>query len=100
MITLRTGIAIPESPTLFILAVTRPIPVLAEAVTFAAGAGSIKIIPFLFISSFANGIFAAVLCANGAAFIPDSLLGPGLILPMLVPVIGWLIWRLKFNVVG
>lgn len=96
----RSGKVLPQSPTLLVLAITRPIPILAEAVTFTAGASGIKLSSFLFISLFANGVFAAALTGNGAAFIPDKLLGPGLILPMLLPVMGWLIWQLKFKEKG
>ncbi|MCK9607047.1 MAG: VTT domain-containing protein [Methylomonas sp.] len=93
----RSGEALPQSPTLLVLAVTRPIPVLAEAVTFTAGAGGVELMPFLFVSFFANGVFAAALAGNGAAFIPSDLFGVGLILPMLLPVAGWLIWQTKFK---
>lgn len=93
----RSGNAFPQSPTLLVLAVTRPIPVLAEAVTFTAGAGGVKLMPFISVSIAANGVFAALLTGNGAAFIPDDLMGPGLILPMLLPVAGWLIWQTKFK---
>ncbi len=97
MLLSRATETMPQSPTLLVLAITRPIPILAEAVTFTAGAGGVKFIPFLFISVFANGVFAAALAGNGAALIPGNLFGPGLILPMLLPVIGWLIWQLKFK---
>ena len=93
----RSDQALPQSPTLLVLAVTRPIPVLAEAITFTAGAGGVKLTPFLFVSIFSNGVFSAVLTGNGAAFIPNDLLGPGLILPMLLPVAGWLIWQTMFK---
>ncbi len=86
-----------ESPTLLVLAVSRPIPVLAEAVTFAAGAGKVELKDFIFVSAFANGIFAAVLTGNGAALNPDNIFGFGLLIPMLLPVIGWLVWKYKFK---
>lgn len=93
----RNTEAIPQSPTLLVLAISRPIPVLAEAVTFTAGAGGVKLPGFLFVSVFANAVFAAALAGNGATLLADNLLGPGLILPMLLPVAGWLIWQLRFK---
>jgi len=38
-------------------------------------------------------VYALVLAGNGAALLPGSLLGPGLIIPMLLPAGAWLIWR-------
>ncbi|MGR8930364.1 MAG: hypothetical protein ACU836_06965 [Gammaproteobacteria bacterium] len=93
----RSREALPQAPTLLVLAVTRPIPVLAEAVTFSAGAGGLNLIPFLAVSLLANGVFAITLTGNGAAFIPDGFWGGGLILPVLLPVIGWLVWKIKFK---
>jgi len=91
----RSSETIPESPTLLVLAISRPIPVFAEAVTFAAGASEVKFNHFLFISTFSNAIFAAVLAKNGAALDSDNIFGVGLIIPMLLPVAGWLIWKMN-----
>lgn len=93
----RSSEVIPESPTLLILAISRPIPVLAEAVTFAAGASAVKLNHFLYISVFANAVFAAVLAKNGAALDADNIMGVGLLIPMLLPVVGWLIWQMNNN---
>jgi hypothetical protein len=48
---------------------------------------------FLLISSAGNGIYSLALTGNGAALLPDAIAGPGLILPMLLPVFAWLLWR-------
>ena len=40
-----------------------------------------------------NAIYAIVLAGNGAMLVPDALVGPGLVVPMLLPVLAWLIWR-------
>lgn len=93
----RTKEEIPQSPTLLILAISRPVPILAEAVSFTAGASGTKLPPFLFISIIANGIFAVALAGNGAALFPNDLLGYGLIFPMLLPAISWLIWQFKYK---
>jgi len=89
----RFAAELPRSPTLLVFIASRPVPVLAEAVTFAAGAGGMRWTPFLAASVAANGFLAGVLAANGAALLPDTLVGPGLILPMALPVIAWLAWQ-------
>lgn len=89
----RLAPALPQTPTLLVLFISRPVPVLAEAVTFAAGAGRMQLLPLLTVCAIGNGLYAAVLAGNGAALLPDALLGPGLIIPMALPVCGWLLWR-------
>jgi len=84
---------LPETPTLLAFIVSRPAPILAEAVTFAAGAGRMRFAPFLVASIAANGVFTGVLAGNGAALLPGAWVGPGLILPLFLPVAAWLIWR-------
>lgn len=84
---------IPRTPTLVLLFISRPIPVLAEALTFTAGAEKMKFSQFFWAILVGNGLYSVALTGNGAALLPDSLTGPGLILPMLLPVAGWLIWR-------
>lgn len=84
---------IPQTPTLFLLFISRPVPVLAEAVTFAAGAERMEFPRFLGVTLLGNGFYALALAANGAALLPAALAGPGLILPMGLPVAAWLAWR-------
>jgi hypothetical protein len=40
-----------------------------------------------------NAVYAAALAGNGATLVPSGLLGPGLVLPLLLPVVAWFIWR-------
>ena len=82
-----------HTPTLLLLFITRPVPVLAEALTFTAGAEKMKPGAFLSVSFAGNGIYALALSGNGAALLPDALAGPGLALPLLLPVGAWLLWR-------
>ena len=82
-----------HTPTLLLLFITRPVPVLAEALTFAAGAEKMKLSAFLSVSIAGNGIYSLALSGNGATLLPDALAGPGLALPMLLPVAAWLSWR-------
>ncbi len=84
---------IQHSPTPWLLFVTRPVPVLAEALTFTAGAEKMKLSTFLLVSAIGNGIYSLALAGNGATLLPDALAGPGLVLPMVLPVATWLLWR-------
>lgn len=82
-----------ETPSLLILFASRAVPVLAEAVTFTCGAQRLPWGPFLLTAAAGNLLYALVLTGNGAALLPDALLGPGLVIPMALPVIAWLGWR-------
>jgi uncharacterized membrane protein YdjX (TVP38/TMEM64 family) len=83
----------PETTTQAVVFLSRPVPVVAEAVAFAAGTTLMHPARFFLLSASGNGIYAAVLCGNGAMLLPDSLAGPGLIIPMLLPVLAWLVWQ-------
>ena len=83
----------PAAPTLALLFLSRPVPVLAEATTIAAGVTRTPLASFAGVVALGNGILALALAANGAALLPAALAGPGLILPMALPVAGWLLWR-------
>lgn len=84
---------LPETPTALIVFLSRPVPVLAEATAIAAGAGGMSLFRFLTVAVAGDSIYAAVLAANGVTLIPDGLFGLGLVVPMLLPVAGWLAWR-------
>ena len=84
---------IPQTLSKLLLFVSRPVPVLAEAITFTAGAEKMNLSSFFLISLAGNGLYSLALTGNGAALLPDSVTGPGLILPMLLPVAAWLLWR-------
>lgn len=89
----RLDADMPTAPTLLAVFLSRPVPVLAEAVTFAAGATAAPFLPFLSLVVAGNVLYAAVLAGNGAALLPDGFVGVGLVLPMALPVVGWLVWR-------
>jgi len=89
----RVGADLPELPTLLIVFLSRPVPVLAEAMAIAAGASRMPFGHFLGAITAGNVVYAGVLAANGAMLLPDALLGPGLFIPMLLPVVAWAIWR-------
>lgn len=92
---LLAGLAtrLPRRPSLILLFLTRPVPVFAEAVTFTCGADRMPLRPFLLISLAGNGIYALALAANGAALLSQGLAGPGLVVPMLLPVLAWWLWQ-------
>jgi uncharacterized membrane protein YdjX (TVP38/TMEM64 family) len=85
--------SLPDAPTLVAVFLSRPVPVLAEAVAIAAGAARVSWPQFLLACGAGNLIYAGALALNGAALVPGAPLGPGLVLPMLLPAGAWLIWR-------
>ena len=89
----RVDAELSEVPTLLVVILSRPVPVLAEATALAAGASAIPFVHFFTACAAGNVIYAGVLAANGSALLPDTFFGPGLFVPMLLPVLGWLIWQ-------
>lgn len=87
---------LPAAPTLVALVLSRPVPILAEALVFSAGAARVSWPQFLAACASGNLVYAGALALNGAQWLPGAMLGPGLLLPMLLPVAAWLIWR-KFR---
>ncbi|MCP5299738.1 MAG: TVP38/TMEM64 family protein [Chromatiaceae bacterium] len=85
---------LPETPSLLVLFASRAVPVLAEAVAVSAGSTQMRLVPFFAVTALGNGLYATVLAGNGAALLPDSLTGVGLIIPMLLPLLSWVAWRL------
>jgi 3-dehydroquinate synthase len=84
---------LPEAPALSLVFLSRPVPVLAEAVAITAGAERTPLGRFLAASALGNACYAGALAGNGAALMPDGLAGPGLVLPMALPVVAFLAWR-------
>lgn len=84
--------ALPAVPTLAVVLLSRPVPVLAEAVAMAAGAAQLKLPQFLLACAVGNALYAGVLAISGAQ-LPMQAVGPALLLPLLMPVVGWLVWR-------
>ncbi len=89
----RIDASFSETPTLLLVFLSRPVPILAEAVALTSGAGAVPFVHFFIACAAGNIVYAAVLAGNGAALLPDALLGPGLVIPMALPVIAWLIWQ-------
>ncbi len=85
--------AFPKTTTQALVFLSRPVPIVAEAVSFAAGATRMPVLHFFLLSAAGNAIYAVVLCGSAAAFVPDALVGPGLVVPMLLPVLAWGGWH-------
>jgi len=84
---------LPAAPTLLALFLSRPVPVLAEATALAAGAAQLSWRQFLLACGGGNLVYALALALNGARLVPAAPVGPGLLLPMLLPAAGWLVWQ-------
>jgi 3-dehydroquinate synthase len=82
-----------EAPSLALTFLSRPVPVLAEAVSIAAGVERVRFTHFMAAGALGNAFYAAAMAGDGAALLPQGVLGPGLILPMLLPVLAYLLWK-------
>jgi uncharacterized membrane protein YdjX (TVP38/TMEM64 family) len=85
--------AMPEGPTAWAVFLSRPVPVLAEAIAIAAGAARLAPGRFALACGAGNLVYAVALAGNGAALLPSAPIGPGLVLPMLLPAVAWWLWR-------
>ncbi len=83
----------PESPTLMLLILSRPVPILAEAMAITAGATRTPVMHTAAACATGNAVYTGILAADGAALLAAGWTGPGIILPLLVPVAGWALWR-------
>lgn len=81
---------LPAMTTFPLVLLTRPLPVLAEAVAIGAGALRVRFSRFFVPMLLGNTLYAAIMAANGATLLPDRLVGPGLIAPLALPVVGYL----------
>jgi uncharacterized membrane protein YdjX (TVP38/TMEM64 family) len=89
----RWASQLPAAPSWIAVLLSRPVPVFAEALALAAGAERMPVSAFLSSALLGDLIYAAALAADGAALLPEGTWGIGLILPMLLPVAGYLAWR-------
>jgi len=89
----KLALDISESPTFIMLILSRPVPILAEAVTIAAGAMRTRLIHVFAACAAGNLVYAGALAANGSALLAVEWTGPGIFLALFVPVICWFLWR-------
>lgn len=83
----------PATTTLAFVFLSRPVPIVAEAMALTAGATRMAMLPYVAACASGNLIYALVLAGNGAALVPNAFVGPGLIVPMLLPVFAWAAWQ-------
>jgi uncharacterized membrane protein YdjX (TVP38/TMEM64 family) len=81
------------APSVALTFLSRPVPVLAEAVSIAAGVERMPFLQFMTAGALGNAVYAAAMAGDGAALLPQGLLGPGLIVPMLLPVVAYVVWK-------
>ena len=90
----RGGVGpLPAAPTAIAVFLSRPVPVFAEAVAIAAGATRLPPARLALACGAGNLVYSLALAGNGAALLPRAPTGPGLLLPMLLPVLAWWLWR-------
>jgi membrane protein YqaA with SNARE-associated domain len=82
-----------DQPALWVLLLSRPVPILAEAMIIAAGAARTNFLLAMGACVVGNALYVAVLAAVGAALLAQQQTVWALVLVMLVPVVGWLLWR-------
>jgi membrane protein YqaA with SNARE-associated domain len=89
----RAGAELPVSPTLLAVFASRPVPVLAEAITLTAGAARTPFVPFVLAVLAGDALYAAALAATGAEWLSGTFAGVGLVLSITIPAAAWLAWR-------
>ena len=89
----RWSSQLPAAPSWIAVLLSRPVPVFAEALAIAAGAERMPLAAFASSVALGDAIYAGALAANGASLLPDGLWGLGLAGPMLVPVLGYVLFR-------
>ncbi len=81
---------VPSAPSLLGVFVSRPVPVLAEALAVSAGVARMPLRKFLLAAVLGDVIYAAVLSAAGAQWLPAGSYAAALLVPMLAIVgAGW-----------
>lgn len=90
----RFAATLPEAPTLWLLFLSRPVPVLAEAVAVAAGATRVRLSSMLAASAAGNAVYAAAMATGSAALVGGGSGGDWWLLVLLaLPIPGWFIWH-------
>ncbi|MDX2020073.1 MAG: hypothetical protein SF187_07510 [Deltaproteobacteria bacterium] len=89
----RFAPTVAQAPTGLAVFLSRPVPVFAEAVAIAAGAARLPLGTYVLWCVSGDALYALVLAANGAQFLPENMVVWALLLPMALPVISWLAWR-------
>ena len=80
--------------TLWVVFLSRPVPVLAEAAAIGAGAARLPFWRYLLACLAGDALYAAALCATGAQLLPTNRTAIALVFPMVLPVLTWMVWKL------
>lgn len=83
-----------NAPSGWVIFVSRPVPVLAEAVALAAGATRVPLRTYALWCVAGDALYTLVLVANGAQFLPKNMVLWALLLPMGLPAMTWLSWKI------
>ena len=89
----RFAPAVADVPSGLAVLLSRPVPVFAEAVAMGAGATRMPLRTYAFWCITGDVIYALVLAANGAQFLPEKVVIWALLLPLALPVLSWLLWK-------
>lgn len=84
---------LPARPTILAVLLSRPVPIVAEAVVIAAGASRASLARVFAASLAGNTIYTGLLAASGAALISAELGLLPLLGALLVPALGWWVWQ-------
>jgi uncharacterized membrane protein YdjX (TVP38/TMEM64 family) len=83
-----------SAPSMLGIFLSRPVPVLAEALALSAGAARMPLRAFLLSAALGDAIYAAVLSAAGAHWLPAGAYTLALLVPMLfIAVLAWVARR-------
>ncbi|MEL7450294.1 MAG: hypothetical protein AAFN78_13860 [Pseudomonadota bacterium] len=82
-----------KAPGALLLFLSRPVPVLAESLCLAAGAGRLRFTTVLAACAAGNAMYAAMLVGAGAALLPQGFTMGWLAVAMLLPAAAWLAWQ-------
>jgi uncharacterized membrane protein YdjX (TVP38/TMEM64 family) len=91
----RYAVELPATPSLLALFASRPVPVLAEAAVIAAGVARVDFRGVCISAGLGNALYAALLAWAGAASLPEDWLGPAFLVPFVLPVGAWAVWRIS-----
>jgi len=84
----------PSAPSMLGIFLSRPVPVLSEALALTAGAARMPLRLFLVSAGLGDAIYAAVISAAGAELLPTGAYTLALVLPMaFIAVAGWVAQR-------
>lgn len=82
-----------RQPTVLAVLLTRPVPVLAEAMVIAAGALRHRPVSILLACGLGNAAYALVMVLSGAALLSAENTAVAIVVAVLFPTVGWFTWE-------